>query len=536
MKKLCVPIVFLIIGLTSEAQQMPVDFSDSEEVFTGFDGSSFAVRADPDDSNNDVGEFFNDGSTAAQGFYLDLNRAIDLGFQQRISLDFYSFDPNSHTITLKLEMGTNPDVEVTRSASAQGWTDGIVFDFANATQTSDGSNVNATGAYDRIVIFIDVASATPGTYLIDNIDDGTSESDPHELDVIYDHLVWSDEFDTDGVIDDEKWFHQTQLPPAGNGSWFNGELQHYTDRFENSFVEGGFLNIVAIREDFTDQGETKAFTSARLNSKYSFTYGRVDVRAKLPRGNGTWPAIWTLGKNINEPGAFWHSQGFGTTGWPACGEIDIMEHGLGAVNYVSSAIHTPSSFGNTVNFKSKEISDVADNFHIYSVNWSPDQITFLIDDVGFYTYDPSVKDGNTWPFNLEQYLILNIAMGGIAGDIDGSFTESSMVIDYVRVYQTDPDNPDDPDPNPDPDPLSAADPTNASLELYPNPASDAVTISSKNGAIDRLVLYTLRGEKILSKNTRQSEEVLDISTLSNGIYLLHIYVDGSKLTRKLVVE
>jgi len=110
------------------------------------------------------------------------------------------------------------------------------------------------------------------------------------------NLVWSDEFESEGAINSENWFQQTQLP---NGlSWYNGELQHYTDRIENSFVEGGVLKIAAIKEPFTDQGQTKEYTSARLNSKITYKYGRIEIRAKLPFGQGTWPAIWTLGKNI----------------------------------------------------------------------------------------------------------------------------------------------------------------------------------------------------------------------------------------------
>ena len=125
-------------------------------------------------------------------------------------------------------------------------------------------------------------------------------------------------------LDSAKWHHQTVIP---NGwSWFNGEVQHYTDRLENTYVSDGTPKIVAQKEQFTDQGVTKQYTSARLNSKFAFTYGRVEVRAKMPIGHGTWPAIWMLGKNITERGAYWETQGFGTTSWPACGEIDIMEH------------------------------------------------------------------------------------------------------------------------------------------------------------------------------------------------------------------
>lgn len=256
-----------------------------------------------------------------------------------------------------------------------------------------------------------------------------------QVDIVYNDLVWSDEFDVNGAVNATNWFHQTQLPAGG--SWFNGEVQHYTDQLTNSFVNGGFLNIVAKKEPYTSQGVTKQYTSARLNSKFAFKYGRVDVRAKLPIQAGTWPAIWMLGKNVNEDGGFFDAA-FGTTNWPACGEIDIMEHGITPsqpTNYVQSALHTPSSFGNTSNIGGAIANNLGTDYHVYSMNWSPYQITFLLDGVAFYTYNPAVKTPSNWPFDLEQYLLLNIAMGGIAGTIDPSYTQSSMVIDYVRVYQ-----------------------------------------------------------------------------------------------------
>jgi beta-glucanase (GH16 family) len=256
-----------------------------------------------------------------------------------------------------------------------------------------------------------------------------------QVDVVYNDLVWSDEFDNNGSVDTNKWFHQTQLP--NGGSWFNGEVQHYTNQLTNSFVNNGFLNIVSKKETYTDQGVTKEYTSARLNSKFSFLYGRVDVRAKIPVNQGTWPAIWMLGKNVNENGGFFDAQ-FGTTNWPACGEIDIMEHGITPsqpVNYIQSAIHTPSSFGNTMNIGGTIANNLGNDYHVYSMNWSPNEITFLLDGVAFYTYNPELKTPNNWPFTSEQYLLLNIAMGGIAGNIPSNFTQATMDIDYVRVYQ-----------------------------------------------------------------------------------------------------
>lgn len=256
-----------------------------------------------------------------------------------------------------------------------------------------------------------------------------------QVDVTYNDLVWSDEFSTNGAVNSSNWFHQTQIPSGGN--WYNGEQQHYTNQLSNSFVDAGFLNIVAKKETFTDQGYTKQYTSARLNSKFAFLYGRIDVRAKIPVAQGTWPAIWTLGKNINEDGGFFDAV-YGTTNWPACGEIDIMEYGITPsqpTNYIQSALHTPSSFGNTTNVGGTIASNLGNDFHVYSMNWSPYQISFLIDNVIFYTYNPAVKNASNWPFNSEQYMLLNIAMGGVAGSIPSSFTQSTMEIDYVRVYQ-----------------------------------------------------------------------------------------------------
>lgn len=501
--------ILLLISQFVFSQQLPIDFSYSSHNFNVWGGSTFAIVSSPTDSNNQVGQFFRSSATSEQGHFIDLNQAIDLDVEDEITLQFYAFDPNSHTIIVKLENGTNPDVEVGVTAASQNnWTE-LTFDF---------STVSGSGQYSRLTVRIDDGSSVPGTFLIDDINDGSVAVDPNELDVIYTDLVWSDDFNESGAVNSSKWHHQTQLPTGGNGSWFNGEQQHYTNRIENSFVGNGFLNIVAIKEAFTDQGETKQYTSARLNSKFAFTYGRVDVRAKLPSGDGTWPAIWTLGKNINEDGAYWDIEGFGTATWPACGEIDIMEHGLGAVNHTSSAIHTPSSSGNTVNVASQLISDVANDFHVYSVNWSPNQITFLVDGVGFYTYNPAVKNASTWPFDLEQYLILNIAMGGIAGTIDPNFTESPMVIDYVKVYQN---------------VLSTDEFDENSFRIYPNPSSDTVFIDSKI-TIDTIEIYNIIGELVVSNTNVKS--AIDISNLNAGLYMLKVYSGGKSVVKKLVVK
>lgn len=512
-------LLLLLCFCAVSAQQLPLDFENNSLPFTGFSGASFSFRGDPAQVGNQVGQFFNDGSSNFQGFFIDLSAPADLDNDTNLSLRFYAFDPNAHTIIVKLENGVNPDIEVTRSISStqNNWTN-LTFDFANAIETASGNSVSGTGTYSRLTIFIDGGSFTAGTYLIDDIDNNAIPAPP--VDVIYTDLVWSDEFDTPGTqnpVDPTKWFHQTQLPAGG--SWFNGEVQHYTNRIDNSYVENGFLHIVAKRENFTDQGVTTQFTSARLNSKFAFTYGRIDVRAKLPLGDGTWPAIWTLGKNINEAGAYWQPT-YGTTNWPLCGEIDVMEHGLGPTNQVSSALHTNCAgcSGATVNYRPFMLTDVANTFHVYSANWSPQQITFLIDGVPFYTYNPAVKNIDTWPFDADQYMLLNVAMGGIAGAIDPNFTQSDMEIDYVRVFQNT---------------LSLDTQEQLNVKLYPNPAQETVYISGLE-SIDIVSVYDLSGKLVYHEKPNTNS--IDISEFSNGYYLLKIQSGNSISTKKLIVH
>lgn len=236
------------------------------------------------------------------------------------------------------------------------------------------------------------------------------------------NLVWSDEFDVDGAPDSSKWNYDLGDGCPNLCGWGNNEEQYYTSRSDNVIVEDGLLKIKAKKESY--QGKEYTSTRMKTQGKYSFTYGKVEVRAKLPSGGGTWPAIWMLGDNIT------------TVGWPACGEIDIMEHTGNNQNVVSSALHTPSSYGGTINKGEQRINDVSEQFHVYELYWNNEEMIFSVDGVEHYRYNPNTKNSDTWPFDAPQFLILNIAMGGgLGGTIDPNFTESSMEIDYVRVYQ-----------------------------------------------------------------------------------------------------
>lgn len=228
-------------------------------------------------------------------------------------------------------------------------------------------------------------------------------------------LAWSDEFEGDALNTDNWNF------AIGNGDngWGNGEAQFYTDSEDNVKVQDGNLVITAKRE--AESGFD--FTSARITTKdkFEFTYGRVEVRAKLPAGKGTWPAIWMLG-------AEWPEQA-----WPGVGEMDIMEFIGNVPDRISSALHLPgNSGGNAIDGEVTGVEDATTEFHIYEVEWTAEKITFLMDGEPHLEFD---NDDST-PFQDDFYLLLNVAMGGtLGGAISDDFQEYSMEIDYVKVFQ-----------------------------------------------------------------------------------------------------
>ena len=237
-------------------------------------------------------------------------------------------------------------------------------------------------------------------------------------------LVWADEFERAGLPDSTKWGYDV----GGNG-WGNNELQYYTSRrAENARVEGGKLVIEARKDGF--QG--KNYSSARLltRDKNTWTYGRFEAMAKLPKGVGTWPAVWMLGKNIS------------SVGWPRCGEIDIMEHVGFDEGVVHGTIHTEAyNHGkNTQKGNQTTVKDVASAFHLYAVEWTADQMDFFVDDQKYYTVQRSALGSSEaqWPFTQPFFLILNVAVGGNWGGqkgVDETIWPQRMEVDYVRVYQ-----------------------------------------------------------------------------------------------------
>ena len=235
---------------------------------------------------------------------------------------------------------------------------------------------------------------------------------------VFTDLVWEDDFNTDGAPDSTKWTYDLGTTDIfGNTGWGNQEAQSYTDNSENVIVEGGSLKITAKKEG-------NDYTSARIKTQglYDFTYGRVEVRAKLPASQGTWPAIWMLGSN--------HP----TAGWPYSGEVDIMEQRgddkervLGTSHWYNTAGSNNASYG-----ESTTVENPSTEFHLYTVEWTEGAVKIFLDDVKYYELTNSAD----LPFNADFYLILNVAMGGtLGGDIDPSFTQDTMEIDYIKVFQ-----------------------------------------------------------------------------------------------------
>ncbi|MES2208363.1 MAG: family 16 glycosylhydrolase [Pseudomonadota bacterium] len=239
----------------------------------------------------------------------------------------------------------------------------------------------------------------------------------------YDKLVWSDEFDINGLPDPQKWSYDTEANATG---WYNNELQYYSvARPENSVINNGKLIITARKEQMTsasDYGGQK-YSSARLitRDKASWTYGFYEVRAKLSCGLGTWPAIWMLGVNGD---------------WPAGGEIDIMEYVGKTPNTIYGTVHNQATAGTGGNGGELDVANACKDFHNYQLTWTADSLQFGVDGKIYHTYNNPRAGTNAWPFDQPQYMLLNLAIGGdMTGDVDDSIFPVTMEVDYVRIYQ-----------------------------------------------------------------------------------------------------
>jgi beta-glucanase (GH16 family) len=230
-------------------------------------------------------------------------------------------------------------------------------------------------------------------------------------------LVWEENF-SEPVLNESIWNFELGDGCPNLCGWGNNERQVYTTK--NHEIKNGNLIIHAKKEG-------NGYTSTKITTKDKkiFQYGRMEARAKLPVGHGIWPAFWMLGQNISQ------------VGWPKSGEIDILEYIGREPHMVFTTLHTQDSHGNSINTKKTSFPNIEEGFHVFALDWTKDKMDFFVDDVLVYTFQPEIKNENTWPFDKPFYFILNVAIGGNFGGpaVDDTILPQDFIVDYIKVYQ-----------------------------------------------------------------------------------------------------
>lgn len=542
MKNLIVILLYFVFFQISAQQTVEDDFEGNGTISSWF-GDDLNVNAR---FTNPFKESINTSNTVLEykdvgGQYANVRFDVEDNFDlsENYTFTFKIYIPaigitgsQNNQVSLKLQNGDlsqpwTTQTEVIKAVVLNEWqtiTVNFKDDSYNNLDPTSQPPINRSD-FNRVVIQVNGEKNNDNVtaYLDDFLYDGTLDATPDGP--VFDNLVWSDEFDGQGTsitdLDDTKWYKQT-YPIINGQTWANGEIQHYTDRIDNSYVSNGTLKILAKKESYTKNGVTKNFTSARLNSKFAFTHGKVVIRAKMPFGVGTFPALWMLGQNIKETGGYWAAT-HGTTYWPDCGEVDIIEHWGDNQDFVQSALHNRSSFGGTVNKGGRTIENASSEFHIYTLEWNATKMKFSVDGIQHYEYAPENKNNENWPYNAPQYLLLNVA---ILPNIASNFTQSPMEVDYVRVYQ-------------ETTSLSVEESTkkNHDVTIYPNPTKDQLTIRLNDHHLKgEFILYSITGKKIHTFLQNSELKSHDVSFLNKGVYFLKLKSLGATSITKLIKE
>lgn len=407
----------------------------SETSLTGFGGDTPSLAAAPSPSvigsQNSLKVIRGANAISGVVFYNSSANLIS-STTKRVTLDIYAPAANV-PVLLKLEDPTDStkSVEVQINTSRAGWQN-LDFDF-NSTRSGTPA-FSASVNYKKAVIFY-AFNQTPGsvTYYIDNVNFlGFSQSAPQPS-YVKGNLLWSDEFAGTGNLDATKWTSRTcgQTPANGGGSCYNNEQQIY---LTNANQLDGQGNAV-ISTNYTTSPPpgsvclawtSCSFTSGRFDTqgKVSFQYGVLEARIQNPAGGANWPAFWLLGTDIT------------SVGWPASGEIDVMEGHSGSL--VSGAIHWSNSGADAYDSGNYTGSDFASAYHVYSLYWLENYIALYVDGNKFLEETPStLSQSGNWAFNHPFFVIFNNAVsppGGFGGTYD-NWTSAQMKIDYIRYYQ-----------------------------------------------------------------------------------------------------
>lgn len=311
-------------------------------------------------------------------------------------------------------------------------------------------------------------------------------------------LNWSDEFNGT-QIDPTKWVHE-----IGGHGWGNNELQYYTSSSANSFLGGGYLHIKAIKEQLNGN----AYTSARLITKglYSLKYGKIEAKIKLPMGIGSWPAFWMLGDNIS------------SVSWPACGEIDIMEH-IGNEGVIHGTIHYDS-----LGHKGQGASYSTDvtQWHVYGLEWSTEKLTWYLDGVKFF--ETSIQSAGRTEFQESFYFLLNLAIGGSWPGSPNATTvfPMEMLVDFVRVYKK---------AVAETDELTEDD-----FSISPNPAYNELTITNNTNEPLTYRIFTTDGKEVFVAASAAETALIDLSFLTEGTYTIQLTSQKQQTTTKRFIK
>jgi beta-glucanase (GH16 family) len=315
------------------------------------------------------------------------------------------------------------------------------------------------------------------------------------------NLIWSDEF-SGNSLDLNHWSYE-----FGGGGWGNNELVYYTNHPDNISVSSGTLKIVATREN---PGPME-YQSARIISKdkFSFQYGKVEARMRLPLGQGLWPAFWMMGQNIDQ------------VDWPSCGEIDIMEH-VNSEPLIHGTVHW--NHGGHTSIGDTHGVDVSE-YHIYGAIWDEESIDFYVDGVIYFSFPLVSGNQSANTFDQPVFLLLNMAIGGnFPGSPDATTVfPAQMEVDYVRVFQNEPN-------------LEVETSDHPNLQLFPNPCGDKINVQSSGSGPVKFILLDLLGRSVYEETMTTPFFSVNLSLIPSGLYVVVLRSENSRIEKRLSIQ